>query len=94
MVKERLQIEREIAEGLAYGDYDNTIYEVISNKILSKGRWNYRSELIVKTISDGRFWKSFYSKGATESQDEAPYEYGDVIFEEVFPKKVEVLIYE
>lgn len=89
-----LQIEKEVAEGLAYGDYDNTIYEVISNKIVSKSRWSYRSELIIKTIADGKFWKSFYSQGATESQDESPYEYGKCEFVEVFPKQVEVTIYE
>ena len=94
MEKQMLKIENEVAEGLAYGDYDDTIYEVISNKIVSKGRWTYRSELIIKTIADGRFWKSFYNQGATESQDESPYEYGEPIFKEVFPKQVEATIYE
>ena len=89
-----LKIEQEVAQGLAYGDYDNTIYDVISNKIVSKGRWTYRSELIIKTIADGRLWKSFYNQGATESQDESPYEYGEPKFKEVFPKQVEVTIYE
>ena len=94
MEKQILQIEKEDAEGLAYGDYDETIYEVISNKIISKSRWSYRSELIIKTIADGKFWKSFYSQGATESQDISPYQNGDVKFVEVFPKQIEVTIYE
>ena len=94
MKKQKLQIEKEVATDLAYGDYDNTVYEIISNKIVSKSRWSYISELIVKTLADGKFWKSFYSQGATESQDESPYEYGEPIFEEVFPKQVEVTIYE
>ena len=94
MEKQMLQIEKEVAEGLAYGDYDNTIYEVISNNIVSISRWSYRSELIIKTIADGKFWKSFYSQGATESQDESPYEFGKCEFVEVFPKRIELTIYE
>lgn len=94
MEKQKLQIEKEVATDLAYGDYDNTVYEIISNKIVSKSRWSYRNELIVKTLADGKFWKSFYSQGATESQDESPYEYEEPVFEEVFPKQVEVTIYE
>jgi hypothetical protein len=94
MEKQILQIEKEDAQDLVWGDYDETIYEVISNKIVSKSRWSYRSELIIKTLADGKFWKSFYSQGATESQDESPYEYGDVKFLEVFPKQIEVTIYE
>lgn len=89
-----LKIEQEVAEGLACGDYDDTIYEVISNKIVSKSRWTYRSELIIKTIADGRFWKSFHKQGATETQNEGPYEYGEPEFKEVFPKQIEITIYE
>lgn len=92
--KQQLEIERESASELAQGDYDDRVYEIIINKIVSKSRWSYRSELIIKTLKDGRFWKSHYSQGATESQDESPYEWGMPIFEEVFPKQVEVTIYE
>jgi hypothetical protein len=94
MEKQKLQIEEEVARGLAYDDYDDTIYEVISNEIVDTSRWSYMSELIIKTISDGRFWRSYYSQGATESQDESPYEYGDAKFEEVFPKQIEITVYE
>jgi hypothetical protein len=93
-MKEKLEISREDAAGLAYGDYDDKVYKIISNKIVSKSRWTYRSELIIQTLKDSRCWRSFYSQGATESQDESPYEYGDVVFEEVFPKHIDIIIYE
>ncbi len=94
MKKENLKIDKQVAKDLAYGDYDNTVYEIISNKIIGKSRWSYTNELIVKTLVDSRFWKSFYSLGATESQDESPYEYSEPVFEEVFPKTIEIVIYE
>lgn len=94
MEKEKLKLEQEVAQNLAYGDFDDTIYEVINNKIVGKSRWSDRSELIIKTIKDGRFWRAFYSQGSTESQDESPFEYSEPIFEEVFPKKIEITIYE
>ena len=94
MEKAKLKIDKEVAADLAYGEYDNTFFEIISNKIIGKSRWSYRSELIVKTIVDGKFWRSTYSQGATESQDESPYEYDEPIFEEVFPKQIEITVYE
>lgn len=93
MTKQKLLIEKEVAVDLAYGEYDDTIFEIISNKIIDVSRWSYRKEIIVKTLIDGRFWKSSYSKGATESQDEGPYDYSDPIFEEVFPEQVMITIY-
>lgn len=95
MIKERekLSITTEEAINLAYGDYDPAKYEVVSNKIVSTSRWSNISEIIIQTISDGRFWRDTYSKGATEQQDEGPYEYGEPNFKEVFPEKVEVTVY-
>lgn len=94
MEKENLKIEENVARGLAYGDYDESLYEIISNKIIDNSRWSVHFELIIKTISDNRFWKSYYSKGATEAQCEDPYEFSDPNFTEVFPKNVEIVIYE
>lgn len=93
MTKQKLLIEKEVAVDLAYGEYDDTIFKIISNKIIDVSRWSYRKEIIVKTLIDERFWKSTYSIGATESQDEGPYDYSDPIFEEVFPEQVMITIY-
>ena len=94
MLRDKLEITKEDAIDLANDEYDDTIYEVISDKIDGSSRWSIEYELVVKTLADGRYWKSYYSRGATESQDEGPYEYGDPEFTEVFPKQVEVTIYE
>ena len=49
--------------------------------------------MIIKTLDDGKFYRAVYSRGATESQDERPFEYGEPIFIEVFPKTVEHVVY-
>lgn len=93
MEKQMLDITTEDAQALASKDYDESIYNVISDDILGKTRWSYQRRLVVQTISDGRFWASVYSIGATESQDESPYEYGKPEFIEVFPVTKTVTVY-
>ena len=93
MEKQKLELDQETASELAYGDFDNSIYEVVSNIIDGHSRWRINFELVIKTLVDGRFWKARYSKGATESQDEGPFEYGSSTFTEVFPIKKEVIVY-
>lgn len=94
MEKEILNITKEEAAEIANGDYDNTVWEIISNKLLDKSRWTGRYELIIKRLSDGKFFKDHYTTGLTESQDEGAYEYKEPKFVEVFPKEVTVTIYE
>jgi hypothetical protein len=89
----KLNIDKDTAINLAYGDFDNTVFEVISNKITGKSRWSYHNELIVKTLADNRYFQATYSIGATEGQHEGPFEYGEPNFVEVFPKTVEQIIY-
>ena len=93
MEKEQLQITKEQAADLANGDYDNTIFEVISNKIVGTSRWTGRYELIIKRLSDGKFFKDHYQTGLTESQDEGAYEYSEPKFLEVFPVEKTITVY-
>lgn len=94
MKKEILIIDNETAQGLAYGDFDDSIWKVIENQIISTSRWNGHYDLIVQRLSDGKFFKSWYTKGLTESQDNDPYEYGEAKFKEVFPIEKTIIVYE
>lgn len=81
-------------QDLAYEDYDDTLFEVVYDKLIDTSRWSNIHEIVFK--HSGKFYKSNYSVGATESQDESPYEYeGDVItVREVTPVEKVTIVYE
>ncbi|CAB4142534.1 hypothetical protein UFOVP434_17 [uncultured Caudovirales phage] len=49
-------------------------WEIISQEITDKGRWSIHYELVVKNLETGKVYKTYYSVGATECQDEGPWE--------------------
>ena len=67
----------------------------VSDTITGKSRWSLNHELVFKEVATGRFFCTHYSKGATEQQDESPFEYepDDVEVTEVFPIEKTVTIY-
>lgn len=88
---------KEDLKGMLYGDIDLDVYDVISNDIdiVDTFRWSIIHEMIFTTVKDGKFYRTTYSVGATECQDESPYEYApDMIeCEEVIPKEITTTIY-
>jgi hypothetical protein len=69
-------------------------FVVVEDVILDITRWSVINKLTF--MFGGRFYQTTYSKGATESQDESPFEYeGDEIeCKEVFPVQRVVTVYE
>lgn len=53
--------------------YDNTIVD----KIIDTTRWSIVHEIVFE--DKGHFYSTTYSEGATEMQDERPWEYDDEI---------------
>ena len=53
--------------------YGNTIVD----NIIDTGRWSIYHEIVF--ADKGKFYKATYSEGATECQDESPWEYEDEI---------------
>lgn len=86
-------IPKDIAQELAYQE-ESEGFKVVSRTLVDHSRWSLHYTIVVE--KDGHFYRSTYSEGATESQDEGPYEYADdeIEFKEVFPKTVTVTIYE
>lgn len=70
-------------------------YTVIESNITDNSRWSIHHECVFMRSSDGVFFRTQYSIGATEYQDERPYECdGDTIaVEVVVPMKVVVTKY-
>ena len=52
--------------------------DVIEDRIIDTSRWSIIHEIIFKW-KDGKFYKTTYSEGATEMQDERPWEYEDKV---------------
>lgn len=60
----------ETASDILNGDHDTA--EVIKDAIVDTGRWSIHHNLIFKL--NGKIYQTTYSVGATEYQDEGPWE--------------------
>lgn len=90
--REKLKLTVEDARLLITEDLEG--YEVIKDEITDNSRWSVNHEITFKRISDGKYFQGHYSRGATEMQDESPFEYSDSEFEEVFPVEKIIIVYE
>ena len=52
-------------------------YSAIVNKITDTSRWSIHHYIVFE--DEGKFYSTNYSEGATECQDERPWEYDDEI---------------
>ncbi len=70
-------------------------FSLVKDTIHGNSRWSIRRALIMKENSTGKFYRTLYSIGATELQNEGPWEYSkEVEFHEVFPVEKTITIYE
>jgi len=67
--------------------------ETITDEVIDTSRWSIHYERVFK--HEGKFYRTYYSCGATESQEEYPYrDEGDEIeCQEVEPKEKTVTVY-
>ncbi|MEK4122065.1 hypothetical protein [Lysinibacillus sp. FSL K6-0102] len=62
----------------------------VLDEITDTSRWSIHHRIIFK--HEGKFYETYYSEGATEMQDERPWEYEDEVeCDEVELKEVKVL---
>ena len=52
---------------------------VVSDTITDTGRWNIEHELIFMDPADNKYYRTSYREGATELQDEHPWEYDETV---------------
>lgn len=91
MNREKLYLSKDEALDAINGSLDG--FELIQKEIVGKSRWCDEYEIVIKRLSDGKFFKDEYRKGSTEQQDESPYEYSKPDFTEVFPKETVIIEY-
>lgn len=48
-------------------------YNALTNEITDTSRWSIHHEIVF--AHDGKFYRTWYSEGATEQQCESPWEY-------------------
>lgn len=82
-IREKLALTKEQARDIIWGS--NKDFIEIQDDIVEHRRWSVVHEIIVQRKSDGKYFKDNYNTGATENQDERPYEYTEPNFTEVFP---------
>lgn len=54
---------------------DDENFEILENEMIDKSRWSIHYNLVFKELDSGKLYETSYSVGATESQDERPWEY-------------------
>lgn len=88
-----IYIKRELQD-LLWGESD--YLEVIEDKIIDTGRWSIHHSLVFKDKKAGSYYQTTYSVGATEQQDESPFEYDpeEIECKAVSPIKKEITVYE
>jgi hypothetical protein len=90
--REKLKLTGEEGRRIIYEDHED--FELVRSEIVDNSRWSVVYEDVYQRLSDKKFFKTTYTKGATEMQDERPYEYGGALFYEVFLVEKTVLVYE
>ena len=91
MNREKLNLTSKQGRDIIDGHYN---FAIIEDKIVGKSRWSTEYEIVVQRKSDGKYFKDGYRRGATESQDERPYEYSEPNFTEVLPVTKTYIDYE
>lgn len=83
-------------EGYYYTETSDKLeeFEIISDDVSSTSRWSYHHEIVLKRYSDNKYFTGTYSIGATEYQDEKPYQYKNTaVFKEVVPLEKVITYY-
>lgn len=91
-IREKLPLLKDEAKDIIWGD--DPAFETVHKEAVDTSRWSIQYEIVVRRKSDGKFFRDFYSVGATEQQDEGPYDYTDPDFTQVFPKEKVTIVYE
>lgn len=92
MNREKLNLTSEQGRDIVYGDDSNFV--IVEDRIVGTRRWSVVYEIVVQRKTDGKYFKDNYRRGATEMQDESPYEYSEPNFTEVYPVTKTYIVYE
>lgn len=88
-------LELEVGHNTSEWDDFNLSFELVEVSINVKSRWIIVHEAIYKDLETGEYWFTSYSVGATECQDEGPYENDgpEILFTQAKPVQVTKTIF-
>ena len=95
-----MKFQKEILQSICYGYLKGDVtkeqlgmFEKVQDELVGTSRWSHIYEMVFKF--GGKYYKTSYSVGATECQDESPFEYDPDMIEcsEVEPVEVTVVQY-
>ena len=69
-----MKVSKDTLVELAHGGSDPD-WEVVHEEPISKSRWSINHTNIIKQLSTNRFFSTHFQRGATEYQEQEPYEY-------------------
>ncbi len=93
-----MKIRKELAQKLVdpddYEEEELEGFKKVEDRQTSNSRWSINHTMVVE--KDGHFYRANYSVGATEQQDETPFEYDEdeIEFKEVFAVQKTITVYE
>jgi len=90
MMTHKREFPKEELLALVWGD-DPPGYEKIEEQQAGTGRWSSYHSLVFRY--EGELWRTHYSVGLTESQDQEPFEYDEPVAYRVEPYEVTVTKY-
>lgn len=88
------KFKKQFLQDLLHEELDESVdVEIIQDEITDNSRWSIQHSLVFRF--EDKFYETWYQVGATEYQDESPWEYApdEVDCTEVAPKEVVVIQY-
>jgi len=82
-----MKLTGEEGRDLVWGDLDDWTEEPHTRRITGTGRWSYYMEAVFIS-PDGDYYLLRWTEGATENQEEQPFEYEDPVLIEVELKTI------
>lgn len=88
-----MKFNKETLRNILYGEESDFI--IIKDEIVDNTRWSIVHDLVFRQISTDKYYMTDYSVGATEEQDERPFQYAaeEIECDEVEPREKMVVTY-
>lgn len=83
-----MEFEVEIMRDIVRENTDE--FDVIEETIIDTSRWAIHHEMVFQSRETGKYYRTYFRRGATEMQEEQPFEYenGMIQCEEVVKQAV------